>query len=201
MLYRNTQTRHTRNLMVCGEHVTLWCQYTKTTALTGHDKLIPHGVDAVTSDILIQDLALARPFAQLATKICFRSDSVVQLYKNHLFVNFDRAFTSDDLSTVMKKYSLPRIQFGMTINSWRHIQMAWKRKFNCAMEDLIEMNREDDVDALQAGHTRATENRIYELSPQSLAGAAEDILPLFLEVSTKWQKCCKAMPGGSGLPY
>lgn len=69
------------------------------------------------------------------------------------------------------------------------------------MEDLIEMNREDDVDALQAGHTRATENRIYGLSPQSLAGAAEDILPLFLEASTKWQKCCKAMPGGSGLPY
>lgn len=118
MLYCNTQTRHTRNLMVCGEHVTLLCQYTNTTALTRHDKLIPHGVDAVTSDILIQDLAMACPFAQLATKICFRSDSVVQLYKNHLFVNFNRAFTLDDLSMVMKKYSLPCIPFGMTINPW-----------------------------------------------------------------------------------
>ena len=201
MLYCNTQTCHTRNLMVFDQHVTLLCQYSKTTALTGHDKLSPHGLDAITSDILIQDLAMARPFAQLAAEVCFGNDSTVRLYKNHLFVNFDKAFTTDDLSTVMKKYSLPRIQFGMSVNPWRHIQTAWKRKFKCAMEDLIEMDWEDDVEALQAGHTRATENCIYGLSTQSLAGAAEDVLPLYLQASTRWQQCCKVMPGGSGLPY
>ncbi|KAI6101956.1 hypothetical protein F5141DRAFT_1065894 [Pisolithus sp. B1] len=202
MIYRNTQARDTRNLMVFGKHLTLLGQYSKTTALTGRDKLIPHSLDALTSDLLIQDLALARPFAEIAAKICFgNNEEVTRLYRNHLFVNFNKAFTSDDLSAVMAKHSLPRVQFALTINPWRHIQTAWKRKFKCAMEDVVEMDMEDDIDSLQAGHTRATENRVYGLSTDSLAAAAEDVLPLFLQASTGWQERCQVMPGGSGLPY
>ncbi|KAI6041171.1 hypothetical protein EDC04DRAFT_2893386 [Pisolithus marmoratus] len=201
MLYRNTQARDTRNLMVFGKHVTLLGQYSKMSALTGQDKLIPHALDALTSDILIQDLALAHPFAEIAAKICFADEEVSQLYHDHLFVNFDRLFTSNDLSTVMAKYSLPQVKFAMTINPWRHIQTAWKRKFKCAMDDIVEMDMEDDVDALQAGHSCATENRVYGLSTHSLAGAAEDILPLFLQASMGWQEHCQVMPSGSGLPY
>ncbi|KAG6328932.1 hypothetical protein ID866_10156 [Astraeus odoratus] len=65
--------------MVFGWHVMLLCQYSKTTALTGQDKLIPHGLDAVTSNILIQDLIIVCPFAQLAAKICF-ADSKIAIY-------------------------------------------------------------------------------------------------------------------------
>lgn len=201
MIYRNTQARNTRNLMIFGQHVTLLCQYSKTSSLTGRDKLIPHGLDGITSDILIQDLAIARPFAQIAARICFQDNDTVQLYKDQLFMNFGKAFTSQDLSSVMSMFSLPRIQFSLTINPWRHIQTAWKRKFKCAVEDVTEFDNEEDVDALQAGHTRATENRIYGLSTQSLAGAAEDVLPLFLQASTTWQKHCQVVPGGLGLPY
>ncbi|KAI6108376.1 hypothetical protein F5141DRAFT_1216120 [Pisolithus sp. B1] len=202
MMYRNTQARDTRNLMVFGKHLTLLGQYSKMTALTGRDKLIPHALDALTSDLLVQDLALARPFAEIAAKICFGDDEeVTRLYRDHLFVNFNKAFTSDDLSAVMAKHSLPRVQYALTINPWRHVQTAWKRKFKCAMEDVVEMDMEDDVDSLQAGHTRATENRVYGLSTHSLAAAAEDVLPLFLQASTGWQERCQVMPGGSGLPY
>ena len=201
MTYRNIQTRSTRNLLVFGQHVTLLSQYSKTTALTGHEKLIPHGLDAITSDILIQDLAIARPFAQLAAKICFQDESIVQLYRDLIFVNFNKMFSSEDLSAVMAKYSLRRVQFALTINPWRHIQTAWKRKFKCATEDIAVMDKEEDVEALQAGHTRAMENRIYGLSTQSLAGAAEDVLPLFLQASKAWQERCRVMPGGTGLPY
>ena len=202
MIYRNTQTRSTRNLMVFGQHITLLAQYSKTTALTGHDKLIPHGLDAITSDILIQDLALARPFAQIAARVCFGNEQVVQLYRDLLFVNFNKKFTTDDLSSVMAKYSLPRVQFAIKVNSWRHIQTAWKRKFKCTpqVEDSEEA-KDMDVDALQAGHTRATENRIYGLSPHSLAGMAEDMLPLFLQSSTAWQERCQVTPGGHCLSY
>lgn len=201
MIYRNTQTRPTRNLMVFGHHTTLLTQYSKTTALTGHEKLVPHGLDAVTSDILIQDLALARPFAQIAARACFENEEVVQLYKDMLFVNFNRKFTTEDLSSVMAKYSLPRVQFAIKVNSWRHIQTAWKRKFRCSPEAEVEEAEDVDVDALQAGHTRATENRIYGLSTQGLAGAAEDVLPLFLQASTAWQERCEATPGGRCLSY
>ncbi|KAI6020604.1 hypothetical protein EDC04DRAFT_2607400 [Pisolithus marmoratus] len=150
--------RDTRNLMVFGKHVTLLGQYSKMSALTCQDKLIPHALDALTGNILIQNLALACPFAEIAARICFADEEVSQLYHDHLFVNFDRLFTSNDLSMVMAKYSLPWVKFAMTINPWRHIQTAWKRKFKCAMDDVVEMDMEDDVDALQAGHSRATEN-------------------------------------------
>lgn len=202
MTYRNVQTRSTRNLVVFGQHITLLTQYSKTTALTGQEKLVPHGLDAITSDILIQDLVIARPFAQLAAKICFNDESIVQLYRDLIFVNFNKKFTSEDLSAVMAKYSLPRIQFALTIRPWRHVQTAWKRKFKCATDDITEADREEDVvEALQAGHNRTTENRLYGLSAQSLKGAAEDILPLFLQASKAWQERCQAMPGGRGLPY
>ncbi|KAI6043201.1 hypothetical protein EDC04DRAFT_2891230 [Pisolithus marmoratus] len=190
MLYRNTQAQDTQNLMVFGKHVTLLGQYSKMSALTCQDKLIPHALDALTSDILIQDLALACPFAEITVRICFADEEVSQLYHNHLFVNFDRLFTSNDLSTVMAKYSLPWVKFVMTINPWQHIQTTWKCKFKCAMDDMVEMDMEDDVDALQAGHSCATENRVYGLSMHSLAGAAEDILPLFLQASMGWQEWC-----------
>ncbi|KAI6043203.1 hypothetical protein EDC04DRAFT_2600380 [Pisolithus marmoratus] len=80
----------TQNLVVLGKHVSLLCQYLKTTELTGKDKLIPHALDGITSDILVQDLALARPFAEVAARACFPDKpEVVDLYQNHGFVNYD----------------------------------------------------------------------------------------------------------------
>ena len=202
LTYRNTMTRPTRSLVMLGKHLTILCQYMKTTALTGHDKLIPHALDALTSDILIQDLALARPFAEIAARVCFpNKPEVKELYRNQLFINFSRLFTSEDLSGVMTKYSLPRLHYALTINPWRHIQTAWKRKFRCSSEAVREDDMMDNVEALQAGHTRATENRIYGLSVHTLAGAPEDILPYYLEASTSWQKQCHTVPGGTLLPY
>ncbi|KAI6043294.1 hypothetical protein EDC04DRAFT_2510853, partial [Pisolithus marmoratus] len=148
MTYRNTQTRPTRNLAVLGKHISLLCQYLKTSTLTGKDKLIPHALDGITSDILVQDLALARPFAEVAARACFLDKpEVVDLYQNHVFVNYNRLFDSKDLSTILTKYSLPSLHFGLTIRSWRHIQTAWKRKLGCAVEDIIEMDTEDNVEA------------------------------------------------------
>ncbi|KAI6158487.1 hypothetical protein EDD17DRAFT_1488651 [Pisolithus thermaeus] len=202
MTYRNTQTRPTRNLVVLGKHLSLLCQYLKTTALTGKDKLIPHALDAITSDILVQDLALARPFAEVAAKACFpEKPEVVDLYRNHVFVNYDRLFDSKDLSTIMTKHSLPILNFGLTINSWRHIQTAWKRKLGCAVEDIIEMDREDNVEALQAGHNRSTENRVYGISVEALAGAAEDVLPAYLNASMDWQRHCQVPLSGQSTSY
>ncbi|KAI5983299.1 hypothetical protein EDC04DRAFT_2616251 [Pisolithus marmoratus] len=71
MTYCNTQTQPTRNLAVLGKHISLLCRYLKTSTLTGKDKLIPHALDGITSDILVQDLALARPFAEVAARACF----------------------------------------------------------------------------------------------------------------------------------
>ncbi|KAI6007807.1 hypothetical protein EDC04DRAFT_2611325 [Pisolithus marmoratus] len=165
------------NLAVLGRHISLLCQYLKTSTLTGKDKLIPHALDGITSDILVQDLALARPFAEVAARACFPDKpEVVDLYQNHVFVNYNQLFDSKDLSTILTKYS-------------------------CAIEDIIEMDEEDNVEALQAGHSHSTENQVYVISIEALAGAAEDILPAYLNASMEWQRHCQVPLGGQSTSY
>ena len=71
LTYRNTKTHPMQSLVMLGKHLAILHQYMKVAALTGQEKLIPHALDAVTSDILIQDLMLARPFAEIAACVCF----------------------------------------------------------------------------------------------------------------------------------
>jgi hypothetical protein len=46
--YINTNTRP-RGLYMIGNHLAIMCQYHKSAAITGKDKVIPHSLDAVTS--------------------------------------------------------------------------------------------------------------------------------------------------------
>jgi len=200
--YRNTRTRSQRGLYMMGNHLAVVCQYHKSGSISGNDKVIPHALDAVTSDLVIQDLAIARPFAELAAFICYPQDKDIQgRYNSYLFVNNRELFTTTQLTTIMRTYTLPVFDFGMGVNDWRHISAAFRRKLCPGLEDLIEEDTQDTVQALQSGHTRRTENRIYGISPDALAGPAEDVLPLFLDASTDWQVTCKMVPGGHLLPY
>ncbi|KAG1787230.1 P-loop containing nucleoside triphosphate hydrolase protein [Suillus plorans] len=92
--------------------------------------------------------------------------------------------------------------FGLGVNSWRHVSTTFKRKLGRFAEDLSEDDEQDTVEALEASHNRSTENRIYGLSPDALAGAPEDLLPLsFLQASTNWQLVMHTVPGGLQLAY
>ena len=138
MTYCNTHTYPTCNLVILGKHVTMPCIYQKTSAITRKDKMISHSLDAVTSDILIQDLALARAFAEFAAYTCFPDKpEVKEIHCDQLFVNYQRLFNSSDLSAIMTCHSLSFLQYGLMINSWRHIQIAWKHKFRCSLDDLL----------------------------------------------------------------
>lgn len=59
----------------------------------------------------------------------------------------------------------------------------------------------NDVHATQSGHSAVTEDRVYGLSMDALAGIPEHVLYLFLDASTGWQKVLKIVPGGLGRPY
>jgi len=59
MTFCNTQHRSQRNLVILGHHITILQRYSKAGAITGQDKLIPHALDAITGDLMIQSLALA----------------------------------------------------------------------------------------------------------------------------------------------
>ncbi|KAJ3506846.1 hypothetical protein NLJ89_g6640 [Agrocybe chaxingu] len=199
----NLVTYPLRNLVVFGRHVALLCTYMKTSANSGYDKLIPHSLDAFTSDLLVQDLAIARPFAEFAIRKCHPdSPEIHALFKNHIFINHTRLFTTDDVTTELKRSCIPHLGIEIGVNGWRHISTAFRRVLCPRFTHLLDDDPENEsIDALQSGHTRQTENRIYGVSQDALAGASEDVLPLFLDASTDWQLQCSVVPGGLRLSY
>ena len=200
--YMNSRTRQ-RGLYMIGNHLAIMCQYHKSASITGKDKLIPHALDAVTSDLIIQDLAIARPFAELAAYICYPNNVDIQhRYHSHLFINNKKLFDTPHLTTLIKSYTLPVFNAAFGVADWRHISAAFRRKICPAMEITMEDDEnQDSIQALQSGHSRQTENHLYGITAEALAGAAEDVLPLYLDASTDWQVACHVVPGGHMLPY
>jgi hypothetical protein len=151
---------------------------------------------------MIQDLAIARPFAELAAYLSYHdSHKIVYLYRNHIFVNQDRLFTTDDISVGLERLTVTHLGIKLGVNDWRHVSIAFRRKKCTGMADLLEEDDNENFQALQSGHNTRTDNRIYGLTPDAMAGPAEDILPLFLDASTEWQVVCQVVPGGLGLSY
>lgn len=203
LLWKNTATRPFRGLFMMGKHLAYLCQYHKTSALTLRDKTVPHAFDAHTADLIIQNLAIARPFAQLAAYICFPGQlEIHQAYDSYLFINFSKPFSTTDITNCLQKYTAQFIGHPIGMRDWRHISIAFRRKLSSAMEDLIEEEQNETIAAAQSHHSRSTENRIYGISPGALAvGQPEDILPLFLKHSTDWQEVCRVERGGCLKSY
>lgn len=201
--WKNTLVRNSRGLYLMGKHLAYLCQYHKSSALTLKDKTIPHAFDAHTSDMLIQNLAIARPFAQFAAFLCFpENPSVHQLYDSQLFANFAKPFTTTDITTCLQRYTMTFVGKQIGMRDWRHISIAFRRKLSTALEDLIEDNEHETIAAAQSHHSRSTENRVYGISPVALAsGQADDIFPLYLKHSTDWQEVCGVQRGGTLKPY
>jgi DEAD/DEAH box helicase/Helicase conserved C-terminal domain len=201
MLYNNSKT-DTRHMFRLDNHLAMLRKYQKGSAITGQDKTIPHSMDAFTADMTIQDIALARPFAELAVSICFPGNKeYAEMYQHFMWVNNTKLFTTADISTIMSSYTLDVIGMSITVNPWRHISCAFKRKLCPRLSELTQEDELDNITALQAGRSRATENRIYGLTPDALLGASEDILPLYLDASTDWQIEFGIVPGGACISY
>lgn len=200
MLLYNTAMYPLRSLVAFGPFIALLCTYQKTSALSGYDKLIPHALDAFTSDLLIQELAIARPFAVLMTKVC--NPNQPDLFSKYVFVNTDKLFNTNDITDALRQFSTEFMGIELGVSDWRHISAAFRRKLCSRLQELVEDDDEQEsIEALQMGHTRKTDNKVYGVSQEALRGAPEDILPLFLEASTDWQMVCHVVPGGLNLCY
>ena len=199
--YQNTRTRM-RGLYMMGGHLAVLRQYHKSASISGVDKVIPHSVDAVTADLIIQNLAIARPFAEIAAFICYPTNRDVQgRYNSCLFVNNKELFTTAGLTNLMKTLTRKHLSVGLGVNDWRHVSTAFRRKICPGLDELADQDEDNTVEALQSGHSRDTENRIYGISTDRLSGPGEDVLPLFLDVSTDWQVANRITPGGYCLSY
>jgi hypothetical protein len=202
MLLLNTFLYPLRNLVAFGPHLALLCTYMKTSSLSGVDKLIPHGLDSFTADLLIQELAIARPFAVLMAGVAHPDDlNIATLFSKHVFVNHTKLFNTKDITQALQGFSIPAMNIKLGVSDWRHISSAFRRKLCPRLHELLEEDEGESIGALQMGHNTRTDTRVYGVSQDALRGASEDILPLYLDATTDWQVLCRVVPGGLHLRY
>lgn len=196
--YRNTTARDTRGLVILNKHVSMNRTYVKTGSITGLDKLIPHSMDAVTGDILIQDLALVRPFAELSIQITNPGDkSLMNLYRHRLFIGNRTEITTERVSDHMERICNPFCAAKVQVRSWRQMHAAFGRKLCGRAAQLLDLSDEETAQVLQYGHGRSMHEAHYGISNDAVNGPSEEWLPEFLDASTEWQRVGKIVPGKS----
>ena len=197
-----TLSRQSRGLYFMGKYLAMLCQYHKGSATTEEDKVIPHALDSLSADLLIQDLTIARPFAEIAAYICFPNDKEMHYqYHNFLFVNNGNLFTTPQLSAKMKHYTEIGLDYGFTVSTWRHASASFRRKLCSRIDLLVEHDAGNSITVMQSAHAQKTENGVYGLTLDNFVTVSEDLLPRFLEASCDWQYECGIVPGGYPLPY
>ncbi|KXN80825.1 ATP-dependent DNA helicase hus2/rqh1 [Leucoagaricus sp. SymC.cos] len=81
------------------------------------------------------------------------------------------------------------------------MNIAFRRRHCQRFENLIELDEQDTPGALQAGHSRATENQHYGRTNAFLGDLAEDMTMPLVKASTDWQVMLGIPKGGLVLPY
>lgn len=193
--HRATAFYQERNLVVIGKHLVFVGRYGKTSGRTGHDKMILHSLDAFTSDLLLQDLALLRPFAEFLAARVYPDSGIDLLYHNNLFVNRNRLFTSDDLTVSLKELTNKFMVNSYNLQDIRHIMIAFRRR-NCThTSKTLDDDIQEGINAEQAGHTLQVEQRLYGISTDAILTHSEGLLPMYLEASSEWQMLMDTVPG------
>ncbi|KAF6741033.1 hypothetical protein DFP72DRAFT_1122335 [Ephemerocybe angulata] len=198
-----------RNLYAYGPHVLLVCQYNKTTHNHQRDVLVPHALSTFDGDMLVQIHTLARPFAEfLAAQIHIKPlglDKYDHAYREMLFMDALHPFDPGFISQLMGKMTKPVLGWAMTISHYRHVAIAIKdgQKLLTVFEPDTDspVDAYTDVQARQAGHSHATEKRLYGLSPDIFEGVPGEMIQLYIRSSREWQQCFDVVPAGAGLAY
>lgn len=100
-------------------------------------------------------------------------------------MDLGKEISTERLSTAITDISLGILGWPLQVSSWRHINIALKRKHCARSMSILAGDDSNPIHALQSGHSVATENRIYGLTAESLLGAPEDIVHAYLDASTE----------------
>jgi hypothetical protein len=195
MKFCNTEHRQ-RNLFAMASYIGMVRMYTKTNVVTGTDSLIPTAFDALHADLVVQTLAIARPFALIAATFCFaQQPAVVRLYSDQMWMAYGRPIKSEELSMCMKHHTTAAFGAPFGIRDVRQFSTTIRRKLIPMENALMEGDDEvDSLDAMQMGHSRRVDIKHYGLTTDGLIGS-EDVLPALLDHSTAWHRVCGVPPG------
>jgi hypothetical protein len=185
-----------RNMNVMDGRLTLTFFYNKMTSRTAKEGYVPLVWDAASSWLMIQNLAILRPAAQIFAAVLYsNSPGASAVYRTMLFPNRGGLFKVRDLTGEITKYAMLHLSLHLTLSSWRQIMIAIKRHVCQITQQLLD--DPDTIDAAQAGHSFDVDQRIYGVSGNVLGGTVEALLPLYYEASRRWHVAMGVVPGKS----
>jgi len=163
-----------RGIYAIGHRMAITVQYSKKSATTGCNSLIPHALDAFCQEIIKVVVFRTHPFAQQIVKILYPGrDDILNLWNNYLFVNKDCLFTTEDLSGILETVSLKKMGIPVGVREYRHIQVFIRWTHCSTMWSSLGLRDEDSTAALQAGHQLETEEQLYGMSGSYLGQIPE----------------------------
>jgi hypothetical protein len=186
MVFCNITTRQ-RNLFFLADYACMVRMYQKTTAITGMDRLIPSAFDAFHADLVVQTLAIARPFALIAASVCFQNNpKILHQYASQLFMGYGKTISTDDMTGCLKRLTAAHLGAAFGVRDYRQFSTSFRRKLLKEDMELLEgESTMESLDAQQMGHSRSTDLMHYGRTTEAFVGS-EDVLPGLLKVSVKW---------------
>ncbi|TBU54974.1 hypothetical protein BD310DRAFT_826822, partial [Dichomitus squalens] len=191
----NTLYGMLRAIRIIDGHVVLMRSYHKMRTAQGHDRVIPHSLNAALAALLIYKEALCHPFAQLCVNVLYPNDRYVKsLYQNFLFINHNKPFVGDDITQEMRNWTKQYIGYELGVRDWRQVSTPLRRQHAGLQEKWLE--DQETADAAQAGHSHHVDHMRYGVTARGSTSLAEDYLDPFLETSVRWHATLKLVPGG-----
>lgn len=183
--YANGRDGRIRNFLFHGRSGYVTKEYHKNSGRKTFEPIIPDFLDAHLTYVILQDLAVLRPFAiTLANEAYGEDDKVMGLYLTKLFVCKSRLFDVNDLSDSLTMWTLRFLKARLSMRHVRHVELAIKRQEKLIVRDMDE--DEVDIKASMASHSHAVEIKHYARS--------SDIHPESDETTwNEYKHCCWSM--------
>jgi len=194
----NTAAQPMRNIHFYCLIMILTRIYNKMNAASSKQNLIPSAVDSGAADILTRYLVYIRPFAiYCASHVFADSPDIICLYRDSLFVKFDRLFTTDDLSKHMSSLTRTVNGFGMTASSARQILKAFRTVWTPDLDyELLGGPPAASANAFSAGHSVTTDRIHYGVFEDDIPGLAADRQDILMEMCKRWHELMGTRPAG-----
>ena len=202
LTFRATLGRPVKGMSFVSHGVALIRAYTKTGRWTGSDKWIPSAPDACFSDILIQSVAVLRPFAEWAVSILHSSDPhLTVLYRDALFPAYGGYFNTTQVSKVLEKYSTQAHLPQAGVRTWRQWIVGMQRMHCPTYTDAanVIVTPGDAMIAASTGHSVSTSFANYGVGLAGHFAAPDHLLRQLIHHSKECHIVNRTVPPGPGL--
>ena len=172
-----------RNIFIHLDKIVIISEYNKTDALLEHPKVIARYLPERVGCLMVSYVADVLAF-EVFLDAAANADPITATCPFLWHDSNGKCWDSDRLSVIMSKASKDKLGYRLTLSRWRHHAIAIDQQLihrPTGPSASIATNH-----AMQAGHTKDTEDQHYALHLDILRGTSHEMLLAFDEVSTAW---------------